>query len=393
MKRLLFILIIFNLQYSIHCQNLVPNPSFEEYDSCPTGIGNSIYDAVAEAQPWYNPTSATPNYLNMCNGTVPNNLFGSQQARTGVAYMGFYVYNPGSIIWREYIQAPLDTPLIAGQEYCVEIYVNLAGDDRRYATDDIGVYFSDTAVSNAPDCGGGNTNCGPLPYTPQVNNPDGNFITDTSNWVLISGIFTAAGGESYITIGNFKDSANTDIILVQASGSNTIYYYIDDISLTRIPNVTITGDTSLCQGDSAVLIASGGANYQWNTGATTDFITVSPDTTTTYYVYSFDSCGADIVSDTASMIVNVEDCDTPVSVTPTFFIPNSFSPNEDGDNDVLLIRGTGIKSIRLFIYNRWGEKVFELSDNTHQMTPSHQMSTDGWNGTFKGKPLNIAVFA
>jgi len=71
-----------------------------------------------------------------------------------------------------------------------------------------------------------------------------------------------------------------------------------------------------------------------------------------------------------------------VLVENTFFIPNSFTPNGDGENDVLLVRGSGIKNIKLFIYNRWGEKVFE----TYNINK-------GWDGTYREKPLNTAVFA
>ena len=46
--------------------------------------------------------------------------------------------------------------------------------------------------------------------------------------------------------------------------------------------------------------------------------------------------------------------------TTTLFIPNAFTPDGDGVNDKLIIRGSGIKQIRNFrIFSRWGEKVFE----------------------------------
>ena len=64
------------------------------------------------------------------------------------------------------------------------------------------------------------------------------------------------------------------------------------------------------------------------------------------------------------------------------FVPNIFSPNNDGKNDVLYVRGAETASEFLFIiFNRWGEKVFESSD------PS-----TGWDGTYKGKSINSAVF-
>ncbi len=81
-------------------------------------------------------------------------------------------------------------------------------------------------------------------------------------------------------------------------------------------------------------------------------------------------------ADTAYVTVSIKDCNA------TFFIPNSFSPNDDGNNDVLFVRGSGIKNIKLFIYNIWGEKVFETNN-----------INKGWDGTHKGKPVNQGVYA
>ena len=69
------------------------------------------------------------------------------------------------------------------------------------------------------------------------------------------------------------------------------------------------------------------------------------------------------------------------------FIPNTFSPNGDGVNDIFYVRGTGIFRIKtLRIFNRWGEVVFE-SSNTYPNDAS-----SGWNGTFKGQKLTPDVF-
>ncbi len=68
-------------------------------------------------------------------------------------------------------------------------------------------------------------------------------------------------------------------------------------------------------------------------------------------------------------------------IVASVFVPNIFSPNGDGYNDVLFVRGKGIAEMQFIVYNRWGEKVFETADvNT------------GWNGTYKGEPVNLAVF-
>jgi len=68
-------------------------------------------------------------------------------------------------------------------------------------------------------------------------------------------------------------------------------------------------------------------------------------------------------------------------VVASVFVPNIFSPNGDGFNDVLRVRGKGIAELEFIIYDRWGEKVFETTD-----------ANVGWDGTYKGEPMNLAVF-
>ena len=67
-------------------------------------------------------------------------------------------------------------------------------------------------------------------------------------------------------------------------------------------------------------------------------------------------------------------------------IPNAFSPNEDGANDVFraIAYGGTIVEFNMIIYNRWGTKVFKSSD-----------IQQGWDGVFKGdvQPLDVYVYA
>jgi gliding motility-associated-like protein len=69
------------------------------------------------------------------------------------------------------------------------------------------------------------------------------------------------------------------------------------------------------------------------------------------------------------------------------FVPNAFSPDGDGINDVLMVRGKGIVSVAYFrVFNRWGQLVFERSD-----FPPNDI-TYGWDGKIKGVPSNSDVF-
>lgn len=66
---------------------------------------------------------------------------------------------------------------------------------------------------------------------------------------------------------------------------------------------------------------------------------------------------------------------------PYIYVPNAFTPNEDGVNDVLFVRGENIDEVYMTIYDRWGEKVFE-TENLDK----------GWDGSFNGKTVSGDVY-
>lgn len=74
--------------------------------------------------------------------------------------------------------------------------------------------------------------------------------------------------------------------------------------------------------------------------------------------------------------------DVPTDIVPLADIPTGFSPNGDGKNDVLYVRGANIQTMHLQIYNRWGELVFETNDQN-----------TGWDGTYKSKPQEMDAYA
>lgn len=78
---------------------------------------------------------------------------------------------------------------------------------------------------------------------------------------------------------------------------------------------------------------------------------------------------------------SVADVDT-VS-TSVLFMPNAFSPNGDGVNDVYKAKSgyRAITTFHAYIYNRWGQKLFEWTD-----------IDGGWDGTYKGKPVKQGVY-
>ena len=73
----------------------------------------------------------------------------------------------------------------------------------------------------------------------------------------------------------------------------------------------------------------------------------------------------------------------PEPVYENFYVPNAFSPDGDGLNDVFKVtcNSENISSFRMYIYNRWGALVFE----------SKEISL-GWDGEYKGKPASQGVY-
>ncbi|MGQ0828226.1 MAG: T9SS type A sorting domain-containing protein [Bacteroidota bacterium] len=209
-------------------QNLVPNCSFEINNNCPTGTSQ-----ISFAVPWTN-SVGTPDYFNSCGSSfagTPANFVGYQYAKKGVAYAGFYTFVSGNV--REYIQVQLIDSLKKDSSYCVKFYVSLAN-QMRYANSTIGAYFSKTPVSNTKDT--------LLPYIPQINNTAANPLTDTAGWTLVSGNFIAAGGEQYITMGNFNTNATSDTTFIGGSGfgTNHSYYYIDSVTVMLCSDTAIS---------------------------------------------------------------------------------------------------------------------------------------------------------
>ena len=72
-------------------------------------------------------------------------------------------------------------------------------------------------------------------------------------------------------------------------------------------------------------------------------------------------------------------------VENTVFVPNIFSPNGDLENDVLTVFGENLDNVKIKIYDRWGELLYES-------TSAEEAVYMGWDGTYEGKKLTPQVF-
>jgi hypothetical protein len=219
-KNLLIVfLMIFNL--TINAQtNLVPNPSFEIYSSCPNTL-----DELYLCDNWSSYLES-PDYYNLCNTVglgVPSNFAGYQNASDGNAYAGFIAYDVNGLA-REILGAQLTSSLIIGQQYYVSIKVALAefnGPPPQYIPcNKIGMKFSTIPFSTVT----------PVPINNFAHVYSNTIISDTLNWTEIKSSFIADSNYKYIMVGNFFDDLNTDTIY-RVNGTRS-YYFVDEVCVS-----------------------------------------------------------------------------------------------------------------------------------------------------------------
>jgi OOP family OmpA-OmpF porin len=228
--RILFSLFILLLSFDMDAQNLVPNGEFDQFKYCPYGFTQGQLKIVNH---WMQPTTGTADYFNVCSESfsVPNNPMGSQSAVMGPGYIGLVAFAPKENNSREYIQVKLSETLVAGESYCVSFLVSLA-DYSQYMIDGFGVYISKNKIK-----GNGKKT---LSVIPQIQVPKGYLLQDDTDWMEISEIYIATGGEQYLTFGNFKFDSELNVKYRNISVEKPrhawdyAYYYLDHVSMQRI---------------------------------------------------------------------------------------------------------------------------------------------------------------
>ena len=166
----------------------------------------------------------------------------------------------------------------------------------------------------------------------------------------------------------------------EAGCKTTGEIYVDILPL---PELMATADPeTIFEGESSQLSVTNSPThiYNWAPSNSLDNPIIanpvaSPITTTEYVVTVMDE---NACQNTASVTVNIKEgiCDFPY-----IFVPSGFTPNNDGENDLLFVRGNFIDELAFIVYDRWGDKVFESTDQTI-----------GWDGNSRGKALPSGVF-
>lgn len=220
--------------------NLVPNPSFEELDACPYAIGFQLGDRPRDWYSW----NQSPEYFHACaqpiNGAdtmvgVPLNGWAYQPAWQGDAYIGVYAFGTAET-YREYVGAELICPMVVGESYQVSFRVNLARGGTTWnsggSCNNLGALF--TMESNAWTAPSTSTPGPAFAYRDHAHVYSEEIISDTADWVRVSGEFTADSAYRHIVLGNFFRNALTDTIPSEI-GYVLAYYLIDSVSVRGGP--------------------------------------------------------------------------------------------------------------------------------------------------------------
>ena len=225
------------------------------------------------------------------------------------------------------------------------------------------------------------------------------LLASVDTFVCVGGSvqLSASGAEKYLWSGTGVNSnansvtvkpAATSTYTVKGTGLFDCFTFSKDIVVKVIPYPTVDAgnDTTMMVGtviQLKPLYSSDVSRYSWSPSTFLSCLNcpnpyASPEQPIEYKVTATNAYNCS-TSDTRkiSLLCNAE----------SVFLPNTFTPNADGVNDVLYPRGEGIKSVKhLRIFNRWGQLVYErLNFNTNDRSMA-------WDGTFKGQALPPDVF-
>lgn len=300
------------------------------------------------------------------------------------------------------IEQSLDATIASAGPYCIiEGAVNLSATDPGGLWSGIGITDNMAGTFDPATAGPGSHtitytlsgNCGDVDNIVIVVNDladatittAGPFCSNDLGQILQAvdpgGVWSGTG-ISNPSIGTFNPS-------LAIIGDNEIIYSIAGlcgdadtilIHVNEAPDLWVSSVDETCDGANdgigAVVYSGGVSPYSllWENGESTDSVySLAPG----YYGVLITDANGCRDMDTITIDPSSDLC-----YIPHIYVPNIFSPNGDGQNDVLFVRGDGVAQLTFVVYDRWGEKVFESSSLSL-----------GWDGTYKGAELDPAVFS
>lgn len=190
----------------------------------------------------------------------------------------------------------------------------------------------------------------------------------------ISNIPSPSASPTVTTVYSVVITATNGCTFLLTTTVNVSQFPGGSVAAIADPPYVITGN-----GTSLIYLGAPGANVTWyplgSTAPTTGYtVGAFPDRPTTYTAVVTNGACSDKTT------VHVE-AYSAGCIDKDVFVPNTFTPNSDGQNDIFIVRGLKVQEIYFAVYNRWGEMVFETTDKTK-----------GWDGIYKGRPADVGVF-
>ena len=184
-------------------------------------------------------------------------------------------------------------------------------------------------------------------------------------------------GEQF-TIGNqtLSENGEYDITFTAANTCDSIVHLT--LIVHQLPIIDATADKTTALSTEPIqlnVITNENLTYNWSPAQLLEVSTLQNpiahiQSSTWFIVSAQNKITQCIALDSVFIALEYLPC-----VKENIYIPNAFSPNGDGVNDILFVRSSALKNMHLFIYNRWGLKVFETDD-----------ISKGWDGTYNGQP-------
>ena len=229
----------------------------------------------------------------------------------------------------------------------------------------------------------GSTICSGTIGTFQVTNP---IAGVTYNWYTAaiggtlagSGVSLSVPGISFATTYYVEASSNGCISASRGPATINILSVLASpvVTLTNATASTLTFSWNTVPGATGYLISTDGNTFQVpSTGTNGTSHTISGLSPLTTITLSVKATGA--LACQTSGVGSAKG----QTLTNEIFVPNAFTPNGDGKNDVLLVYGNTIATMDLVIFDQWGELLFESTNQAK-----------GWDGIFKGKPQPVGVY-
>lgn len=242
MKKIAISILTLSLVFGAKAQSeneMIENGSFEQLEGKIKKAG-----AIDVAVEWMSPTKTAADLFATKVKTgfgVPNNPYGREEAHEGENYAGITTFSYGDKVPRTYLSTKLKTPMRKGMKYAVKFYVCLS-EGSKYAANNVAANFSKKQWSI-------NENKSIIGES-SVLDVENVIFNAMFGWDQVCGVYTAKGGEKFLTLGNFSSNADTKNERMKKpkgfTGKQVVssYYYIDDIS------VTLIDDESECKCES-----------------------------------------------------------------------------------------------------------------------------------------------